>query len=59
MRFDFALRAEDVPLRFESAVREQIDQANNELLRIFHSPHAAAMNRPAGAGPHEAGLCVY
>lgn len=37
MRFDFALCAEDVPRRFESAVREQIDQANNELLRIFHS----------------------
>lgn len=37
MRFDFALHANDVPVRFEAAVREQIEQGNDELLRVFHS----------------------
>lgn len=37
LRFDFALQKEQVPERFETAVREQIEQANEELLRAFHS----------------------
>lgn len=47
LRFDFVLQAGDVSERFETVVREQIDQANEELLRAFHSltPLQAAVLR--------------
>ena len=37
VRFDFALRAEDVPMRFARAVEEQITASNDETLRVLHS----------------------
>jgi hypothetical protein len=37
LRFDFVVQARDVAARFETVVREQIEQANDELLRAFHS----------------------
>lgn len=37
LRFDFALQADLVSAQFEVAVLEQIEQANEELLRAFHS----------------------
>lgn len=37
LRYDFNLQAADVALRFKQAVLQQINEANDELLRVVHS----------------------
>ncbi|MFM8331723.1 MAG: hypothetical protein ACKN9T_08545 [Candidatus Methylumidiphilus sp.] len=61
LRFDFALRPEDVPARFAEEVRQQIAAVNEDLLRVVHSltPIQSAVLRvlaSAGSGyaPFEA-----
>lgn len=57
LRFDFTLSPAAVPARFDSAMREQIEQVNSELLRTFHSLttlQSAVLRVLAAMGKHYA-----